>query len=69
MKVYSTKVTIKKLIREGCILKMEGKNGRRELALSGKYYVLLDGVNMSNQEKSLLKQNIQNFERMDKQYK
>lgn len=68
-KVSSTKVTINKLIREGYILKMEGKNGRRELALSGKYYVPLDGVNMSNQEKSLLKQDIQNFERMEKQYK
>lgn len=48
---------------------MEGKNGRRELALSGKYYVPLDGVDMSNQEKSLLKQDIKNFERMGKQYK
>ena len=48
---------------------MEGKNGRRELALSGKYYVPLDGVDMSNQEKSLLKQDIKNFERMEKQYK
>ena len=48
---------------------MEGKNGRRELVLSGKYYVPLDGVDMSNQEKSLLKQDIKNFERMEKQYK
>ena len=64
-KTSSTKVLINKLIREGYILKMEGKNGRRELALSGKYYVPLDGVDMSNQEKSLLK----NFERMEKQYK
>lgn len=68
-KASSTKVLINKLIREGYILKMAGKNGRRELALSGKYYVPLDGVNMSNQEKSLLKQDIQNFERMEKQYK
>ena len=68
-KTSSTKVLINKLIREGYILKMEGKNGRRELALSGKYYVPLDGVDMSNQEKSLLKQDIKNFERMDKQYK
>lgn len=68
-KTSSTKVLINKLVREGYILKMEGKNGRRELALSGKYYVPLDGVDMSNQEKSLLKQDIKNFERMDKQYK
>ena len=68
-KTSSTKVLINKLIREGYILKMEGKNGRRELALSGKYYVPLDGVDMSNQEKSLLKQDIRNFERMEKQYK
>ena len=68
-KTSSTKVLINKLIREGYILKMEGKNGRRELALSGKYYVPLDGVDMSNQEKSLLKQDIKNFERMEKQYK
>ena len=65
----STKVLINKLIREGYILKMEGKNGRRELALSGKYYVPLDGVDMSNQEKGLLKQDIKNFEGMEKQYK
>lgn len=52
-KTSSTKVLINKLIREGYILKMEGKNGRRELALSGKYYVPLDGVDMSNQEKRL----------------
>lgn len=69
-KTSSTKVLINKLIREGYILKMEGKNGRRELvALSGKYYVPLDGFDMSNQEKSLLKQDIKNFERMGKQYK
>lgn len=68
-KTSSTKVLINKLIREGYILKMEGQNGRRELALSGKYYVPLDGVDMSNQEKSLLKQDIKNFERMGKQYK
>lgn len=37
--------------------------------MSGKYYVPLDGVDMSNQEKSLLKQDIKNFERMEKQYK
>ena len=48
---------------------MEGQNGRRELALSGKYYVPLDGVDMNNQEKSLLKQDIKNFEKMEKQYK
>lgn len=37
--------------------------------MSGKYYIPLDGVDMSNQEKSLLKQDIKNFERMEKQYK
>lgn len=68
-KTSSTKVLINKLVREGYILKMEGKNGRRELALSGKYYIPLDGVDMSNQKKSLLKQDIKNFERMEKQYK
>ena len=56
--VDSTKVIINKLIREGYITKITDDKGRRVLSLSGKEFPPLDGVNMGNISKSLLKQDI-----------
>ena len=67
-KVSSTKTMVNKLIREGYLLKItEGK--RRFLSLSGEPFVPLDGVDMANQEKYVLKQDISNFEMMENEYK
>ena len=67
-KVSSTKTMVNKLIREGYLLKItEGK--RRFLSLSGEPFVPLDGVDMANQEKYVLKQDISNFENMENEYK
>lgn len=67
-KVSSTKTMVNKLIREGYLLKItEGK--RRFLSLSGEPFIPLDGVDMANQEKYVLKQDISNFEMMENEYK
>ena len=67
-KVSSTKTMINKLVREGYLLKInDGK--RRFLSLSGEPFVPLDGVDMANQEKYVLKQDISNFEMMENEYK
>ncbi len=58
----STKVIINKLIREGYITKTTDDKKRRNLSLSGKDFVPLDGVYMNNVEKSLLKQDVKNQE-------
>lgn len=58
----STKVIINKLIREGYITKTTDDKKRRNLSLSGKDFVPLNGVYMNNVEKSLLKQDAKNQE-------
>ena len=60
---------VNKLIRLGYLEKGADEYGRRTLKLTEKPYIPLDGVNMSNKSKSLMKQDIQNFERMEKQYR
>ena len=67
--VSSTKTMVNKLIRLGYLEKGADEYGRRTLKLTEKPYVPLDGVDMSNKSKSLMKQDIQNFERMEKQYR
>lgn len=64
----STKVLVNKLIRQGYLLKTIDERGRRNLVLSGKEFLPLDGVNMSNVEKHLLKQDIKDKDRWEKQY-
>ena len=64
----STKVLVNKLIRQGYLLKRIDDKKRRNLSLSGKEYLPLDGVNMSNVEKHLLKQDVKDKTRWEKQY-
>lgn len=66
--VHSAKTMVNKLIRFGYLEKSIGIHSRRTLALTNKPFLPLDGVNMSNKEKSILKQDVDNFERMEKQY-
>lgn len=68
-KLTSAKTKVNQLIRQGYLDKGVDEYGRRTLTPTEKYYIPLDGVNMSNKSKSLMKQDIQNFERMEKQYK
>lgn len=68
-KPSSAKTMVNRLIRLGYLNKGKDDNGRRVLNLTGKYYVPLDGVYMNNKEKSILQQDINNFERMEKQYR
>ena len=68
-KLTSAKTKVNQLIRQGYLDKGVDEYGRRTLTPTTKYYIPLDGVNMSNKSKSLMKQDIQNFERMEKQYK
>lgn len=68
-KLSSAKTKVNQLIRQGYLDKGVDEYGRRTLTPTEKYYIPLDGVNMSNKSKSLMKQDIQNFERMEKQYK
>ena len=68
-KLSSAKTKVNQLIRQGYLNKGVDEYGRRTLTPTTKYYIPLDGVNMSNKSKSLMKQDIQNFERMEKQYK
>lgn len=68
-KLASAKTKVNQLIRQGYLDKGQDEYGRRTLTPTTKYYIPLDGVNMSNKSKSLMKQDIQNFERMEKQYK
>lgn len=68
-KLASAKTKVNQLIRQGYLDKGVDEYGRRTLTPTTKYYIPLDGVNMSNKSKSLMKQDIQNFVRMEKQYK
>ena len=64
----STKVIINKLIREGYITKNTDNKGRRVLSLSGKEFMPLDGVNMGNIGKNMLKQDVADQERWANYY-
>ncbi len=68
-KASSTKVMVNKLIREGYLIKSLDKQKRRALSLSGKAFVPLDGVNLSNVEKGLLKQDVKEQEHWADYYK
>ena len=53
-KTSSTKVMVNKLVREGYLIKSCDDKGRRQLSLSERKFIPLDGINMSNVEKTLI---------------
>ena len=68
-KTSSTKVMVNKLVREGYLIKSCDDKGRRQLSLSGREFMPLDGVNMGNIEKNTLKHDAQDQEQWANYYK
>ena len=68
-KTSSTKVMVNKLVREGYLIKNCDDKGRRQLSLSGREFTPLDGVNMGNIEKNMLKHDAQDQEQWANYYK
>ena len=68
-KTSSTKVMVNKLIREGYLIKTYDDKDRRQLSLSGREFTPLDGVNMGNIEKNMLKHDAQDQEQWANYYK
>ena len=68
-KTSTTKVMVNKLVREGYLIKSCDDKGRRQLSLSGREFTPLDGVNMSNIEKNMLKHDAQDQEQWANYYK
>ena len=68
-KTSSTKVMVNKLVREGYLVKTYDDKSRRQLSLSGREFMPLDGVNMGNIEKNTLKHDAQDQEQWANYYK
>ena len=68
-KTTTTKVMVNKLVREGYLTKTHDDKGRRQLSLAGRYFTPLDGVNMSNIEKNMLKHDASDQEQWASYYK
>ena len=68
-KTSSTKVMVNKLVREGYLIKNYDDKDRRQLSLSGREFMPLDGVNMGNIEKNMLKHDAQDQEQWVNYYK
>ena len=68
-KTSSTKVMVNKLVREGYLIKTYDDRGRRQLSLSERKFMPLDGVNMSNVDKTYLLQELSNYQRDSDYYK
>jgi len=68
-KTSTTKVMVNKLVREGYLIKSCDDKGRRQLSLSGREFMPLDGVNMGNIEKNMLKHDAQDQEQWANYYK
>ena len=68
-KTSTTKVMVNKLVREGYLIKFCDDKGRRQLSLSGREFMPLDGVNMGNIEKNMLKHDAQDQEQWVNYYK
>ena len=68
-KTSSTKVMVNKLVREGYLIKTYDDKDRRQLSLSGREFTPLDGVNMGNIEKNMLKHDAQDQEQWANYYK
>ena len=67
-KTSSTKVMVNKLVREGYLIKNYDDKDRRQLSLSGREFMPLDGVNMGNIEKNMLKHDAQDQEQWANYY-
>ena len=67
--IPSTKVLVNKLVREGYLIKTYDDRGRRQLSLSERKFMPLDGVNMSNVDKTYLLQELSNYQRDANYYK
>lgn len=65
----STKVMVNKLVCEGYLIKSCDDKGRRQLSLSERKFIPLDGINMSNVEKNMLKHDAQDQEQWANYYK
>ena len=61
--VNSAKVMVNELIREGYLLKSTDTRGRRVLKLSGKPYLTISCVDLSNIDKRILAQEVLNYHR------
>lgn len=68
-KTSTTKVMVNKLVREGYLIKTYDDKERRQLSLSGREFMPLDGVNMGNIEKNMLKHDAQDQEQWANYYK
>ena len=68
-KTTTTKVMVNKLVSEGYLIKTYDDRSRRQLSLSGRYFTPLDGVNMSNIEKNMLKHDASDQEQWASYYK
>lgn len=67
--VNSAKVMVNELIREGYLLKSTDIHGRRVLNLSGKTYLTISCVDLSNIDKRTLAQEVLNYQRDAEYYK
>lgn len=67
--VNSAKVMVNELIREGYLLKSTDTHGRRVLNLSGKSYLTISCVDLSNIDKRILAQEVLNYQRDAEYYK
>ena len=67
--IPSTKVLVNKLVREGYLIKTCDDRGRRQLSLAERKFMPLDGVNMSNIDKTYLLQELSNYQRDADYYK
>ena len=67
--VNSTKVLVNELTREGYLLKSTDNHGRRVLSLSGKSYLTISCVDLSNIDKKIIAQEAANYQRDAEYYK
>ena len=67
--VNSAKVMVNELIRDGYLLKSTDIHGRRVLKLSGKPYLIISCVDLSNIDKRILAQEVLNYQRDAEYYK
>ena len=67
--VNSAKVLVNELIREGYLVKSTDTHGRRVLNLSGKSYLTISCVDLSNIDKKIIAQEALNYQRDAEYYK
>ena len=67
--VNSAKVMVNELIREGFLIKSTDTHDRRVLNLSGKPYLTISCVDLSNIDKRILAQEVLNYQRDAEYYK